>query len=122
MAKLYYHEGQWQLPGQQDKKAQRVDVPNEPKSLMGWLNARRVRAEEPDPIDTPDRETWAEAQGEVAPTPPERDPQEAQLMNRSRTAQEIVEFILDEAAVHQVENIMQALGTRVAELAKQVRA
>lgn len=38
-----------------------------------------------------------------------------------RTADDIVAFILDEAAVHQVENIMAAIGTRFGELAKEHR-
>lgn len=44
MAKLY-HNGQvegWQIPGQQDSKARRVDVPSSPADLAAWLNVRRV--------------------------------------------------------------------------------
>lgn len=44
-----YHNGKgegWQIPGQQDKGATRVDVPNSPADLCAWLNARRVPAAE----------------------------------------------------------------------------
>jgi hypothetical protein len=40
--KLYHHAGSWQLPGKQDRKAARVDVPGAPPELCAWLNARRV--------------------------------------------------------------------------------
>ncbi len=49
--------------------------------------------------------------------PLETKPMEA----KRRAAGEIVDFILDEAEVYQVENIMAALGTRFAELAKAAR-
>jgi hypothetical protein len=51
MPKLYYSLGRasdpelsdpWQVPGKQDKKAERVDVPGSPDDLAAWLNARRV--------------------------------------------------------------------------------
>ena len=43
MTKLYHGaDGTWQVPGQQDKKAARVDVPNPPAELAAWLNERRV--------------------------------------------------------------------------------
>jgi hypothetical protein len=45
MPKLYHHAGSWQLPGQQDKKAERVDVPGQPAELAAWLNSRRVPRE-----------------------------------------------------------------------------
>jgi hypothetical protein len=54
MTKLYHGpEGQgWQIPGQQERKAARVDVPNGPAELAAWLNERRVTAELPsEPID-----------------------------------------------------------------------
>jgi hypothetical protein len=40
-----YHNGTtegWQIPGQQDKKAERIDVPSSPADLAAWLNHRRV--------------------------------------------------------------------------------
>lgn len=46
MTKLYHGpEGQgWQIPGQQDRKAARVDVPSSPAELAAWLNERAVPA------------------------------------------------------------------------------
>lgn len=44
MTKLY-HNGQregWQIPGEQDKSAHRIDVPSSPAELASWLNLRRV--------------------------------------------------------------------------------
>jgi hypothetical protein len=49
------------------------------------------------------------------------DPAFEQAKARSRTASEIVDFILDEATVAQAGNILEALGTRFAELAKAAR-
>lgn len=48
MTKLYHGPaGQgWQVPGEQDRKAARVDVPNSPGDLASWLNARRVPREQ----------------------------------------------------------------------------
>lgn len=40
--KLYYWLGQWQLPGQQDKGADKVDVPTDAAGLCAWLNERKV--------------------------------------------------------------------------------
>jgi hypothetical protein len=45
MPKLYHHAEGWQVPGRQDKKAIRVDVPSTPPELAAWLNARRVPLE-----------------------------------------------------------------------------
>lgn len=43
MTKLYSNDaGAWQVPGKQDKKAERVDVPSSPEELAAWLNERRV--------------------------------------------------------------------------------
>lgn len=46
MTKLYHGpEGQgWQIPGAQDRKAARVDVPSSPAELAAWLNERHVWA------------------------------------------------------------------------------
>lgn len=40
--KLYYWLRDWQLPGQQHKSADRVEVPTTPAGLCAWLNERRV--------------------------------------------------------------------------------
>jgi hypothetical protein len=47
MTKLYHGpEGQgWQIPGQQDRKAARLDVPSSPADLAAWLNERAVPAD-----------------------------------------------------------------------------
>lgn len=43
MPKLYHQPGAgWIVPGQQDKAAVRVDVPNSPGELADWLNDRAV--------------------------------------------------------------------------------
>lgn len=44
MPKLYHNGAHWQVPGQQDKTAERVDVPASPVDLAAWLEARRVPA------------------------------------------------------------------------------
>jgi hypothetical protein len=49
--KLYMQpDGTWQIPGQQDRKAERIDIPNTPIELCAWLNERGVRAEPGRPI------------------------------------------------------------------------
>jgi hypothetical protein len=45
MPKLYHHADAWQVPGRQDRKAKRVDVPSSPPELAAWLNSRRVPLE-----------------------------------------------------------------------------
>src|SRR5688572_19849174 len=42
MPKLYYEEGSWIIPGVQGRKAERVDIPNQPGELATWLNDRSV--------------------------------------------------------------------------------
>jgi hypothetical protein len=51
MTKLYHGpEGfGWQVPGQQERKATRVDVPNAPAELAEWLNVRWVQREPQEP-------------------------------------------------------------------------
>jgi hypothetical protein len=44
MTKLYHGAEGWQIPGQQDKKAERVDIPTAPAELAAWLNERHVWA------------------------------------------------------------------------------
>lgn len=48
--KLYYDKAapegeQWEIPGQQARKAERLDVPTTPVSLAAWLNERCVPAD-----------------------------------------------------------------------------
>lgn len=42
MTKLYSNGALWQVPGRQDKTAERIDIPNSPDQLAAWLNDRRV--------------------------------------------------------------------------------
>jgi hypothetical protein len=42
MPKLYHNSARWQVPGQQDKTAERIDVPASPAELAAWLDARGV--------------------------------------------------------------------------------
>jgi hypothetical protein len=42
--KLYNNGHQWQLPGQQDKHADRVEIPTDAAGLCQWLNNRRLAA------------------------------------------------------------------------------
>jgi hypothetical protein len=54
MTKLY-HNGEpegWQIPGAQDRKAERIDVPNPPAELAAWLNERDVSPRVPAPNST----------------------------------------------------------------------
>lgn len=68
MTKLYHGAGGWQVPGQQDKDAQRVDVPNPPELLAAWLNERGVQADG----TIPDHEVVPT--GSTFDTPPASDP------------------------------------------------
>lgn len=45
MTKLYHNGALWQVPGRQDKAAERIDVPGPPDALAAWLNDRRVMPE-----------------------------------------------------------------------------
>lgn len=51
MTKLYHGpEGfGWQIPGKQEKKATKVEVPNAPAELADWLNDRWVQPDRSDP-------------------------------------------------------------------------
>jgi hypothetical protein len=68
----------WQVPGKQDKKAERVDVPGSPAELAAWLNVRgvplaeaqRTAGERPEPSD--EGHFW-EA-GPATKEPPRYDP------------------------------------------------
>lgn len=95
--------------------------------LANFLNARELVAgpspativgmsdEEIRQSNTP--EAQAAARERMSP-----DPSFAQHAAKARAADEICDFILNEAKVFQVENIMAAIGTRIAELAKEHRA
>jgi hypothetical protein len=51
MTKLYHGpEGfGWQVPGQQERKATRVDIPSAPAELAEWLNVRWVQRDPQEP-------------------------------------------------------------------------
>lgn len=124
---LYYNSIRpgdvWQIPGQQDKHASRVEIPTTPVALCQWLNERRV------PIclslvDTSKSAAQAYGFDPTAPQEPveappadNRPPALAMTPERlaSFTASQIEEFILDVATVAQVCRIFEAIGSRFAE-------
>lgn len=69
--KLYHHEGAWQLPGKQDRKAERIDVPDRAPELTAWLNDRRVPAA---PCTTADVDRGRDESHFWELGPPTRDP------------------------------------------------
>lgn len=129
--KLYHWLGRWQLPGQQDKGASRIDIPNTPAEMAAWLNERRV------PICLAQADPHASAvqyygfdptqpgSGDPAPRETEKPPvpcESPALISRpSDRADEIQNFILNEATVGEVEYIFACIGTRFAEMAKGAR-
>jgi hypothetical protein len=125
MAKLYYRAGQWQVPGYQDKGAERVDVPTSPETLASWLQARSVKAD-PTVWNDDDDETQlasaAESTADLRVRPQtEEPPRVSPAIARPPSCGELVEFVLDGATVAEVELIFSAIGTRFAELRKEAR-
>jgi hypothetical protein len=134
MPKLYHHAGSWQLPGQQDRQAKRVDVPNVPAELAAWLNARRVPATAVDELirnaalDRID----AEAAGvELEPIPqlaseakPPAPPPPAPAIKPpaiGASADELVDWLFDHASNSQIHDVMSAITDRFAEAIKHTR-
>jgi hypothetical protein len=103
--KLYHFAGTWQLPGQQDKGASRVEIPTDASGLCHWLNERRVRIAMPlqEPVNGP--------QSTASPSAPISGPSSPATLSAS----EIEAFILDRASVAEVERIFACMGTRFAE-------
>lgn len=98
--KLYFHVGRWELPGQQSKGAERVDIPNNPAALCAWLNERRV------PIVMPLHSPPAAESRPAAPVP---------AAPSCATAADLEDFVLNRATIAEVERIFAALGARFAE-------
>ena len=121
--KLYQtSEGVWFRPGTiNPKSATRVDIPGDSEGLVHFLNdyRRELLGGGQQPIfDTPEEYLAAQSPKVVPLRPADFD---SANPDKAARADEIVAFILDEAAVHHVENIMAALGTRVGELVKASR-
>lgn len=134
--KLYHNGDVWQLPGKQDKKAIKVEVPTAAADLAEFLNARHVPA---GPIETDDMDeeefsefvekhdppinmaTAAIAAGLVTGKPTYAEQfaaaRQAERQTQFRT-DEIVDFLYDTASVNQVSQIHAAIGTRFAEAIK----
>lgn len=109
--RLYLHQGVWQVPGKQDRHAERVDIPTDTAGLCAWLNDREDSKYNPEPEPL----TLSPDLG------PPRYPDPKPDYTRDFTATEIEDFILNRASVAQVGNIFECLGTRFAEQRK-VRA
>lgn len=123
MTKLYHDAGEgWQIPGQQSKAAERIDVPNPPAELAAWLNARQVPPEG-DAFDglVPGNAAAHELLAEFRGHKPEPQLASAPAIPRPPSCGELVEFVLDGATVAEVELIFSAIGTRFAELRKEAR-
>lgn len=109
MPKLYHEAGQWLVPGHQSKRATRVDIPSSPPELADWLNMRKVGSNPPAfdaalaPVELITESPPCQA---MAPRP------------APKTADGILDFILDEATVDQCANILSCIGTRFGELIK----
>lgn len=95
-----------------------VEVPTDKAGLIAYLNGMvdEQRADGPrdslggSQAERPIDEAVLQPRTTAAP-----DPAFEATKARSRTSQEIVEFVLDEATVAQVENIFRALGARFGE-------
>lgn len=128
--KLYYIGGVWQLPGQQDKKAMRVDISTSPADFCAFLNDRKVSrlpVDEAEDIPEADEAFWEKAvlrgppgapKGPEGPDGPPGVSIGESLARASWTATEIEDFILNSADVNQVANIFAKLGTRFAEIVR----
>lgn len=101
MPKLYHQDGQWIVPGQQQRHAVRHDIPATPGELAEWLNERTIPR---DPIKS----------DETASDPTAHQPaiQSAAAIDPTT----ITEWIMDTATPAQVEQCFAALGVRFQEL------
>lgn len=95
------------------------DIPTDKGGIMEYVNSLMERASAQAHI-----ELTGTVEGHEKPAKASEpvDPSFAVHAAKARTADEICDFILNEAKVFQVENIMAAIGTRIAELAKEHRA
>lgn len=119
--KLYNHQGQWQLPGQQDKKAAKLDVPTSAPDLCAFLNARQVSF---DPVsysagEPKDEDPMGDG-SDYGVTPivdkPIHHVEHVTGALSVTDISDVEDFILNRASVAQVENLFARLGTRFAEL------
>lgn len=123
-----YHEAEtgWIVPGQQGRKATRVDVPTSPpEALADWLNARRVGVEpgaaEAEPASTV-LDPSPEAPQEPARAAPSdncpachRNDRAALKIAQSGDIDALAGWLMT-AQPWQVERLFEALGARFAEL------
>ena len=122
--KLYHHDGVWQLPGKQDKRATKVEVPTASEGLCDFLNDRNVPAfpvfeaesvasgAETDHLNEEEFTSFVEAKPTYVDT--HNAYKQAERQTQFKT-DEIVDFIFDVASVNQVSQIHGAIGTRFAE-------
>lgn len=115
MPKLYHENDQWLVPGTQSRKALRVDLPNQPHALAEWLNERVVSPTivETDRLSEEEFAEVVEVKERTDFAPP------VVKTTTPKTADGIIDFILDEATVDQCANILSCIGTRFGELIKQ---
>jgi hypothetical protein len=121
MTKLYHDKGAWVIPGNQERGAERVDVPSAPQALADWLNYRRVPpiAVPTQPAPSPPAPAAA-APPNTPPTvggepPNERKQRAAELLAMGDDADAIAAWILG-AAPWQIERLFGTIGARVSEL------
>lgn len=117
--KLYLFEGRWQVPGQQDKKAERREVPTDTAGLCAFLNNLFADVGEPGcPEEVAPFDQLLDAPA-VVELPIHRpvmvEEKQAERIQNQFTTSEIEDFILNRATVAQVGNIFECLGARFAE-------
>lgn len=126
MPKLYHNGQAWQVPGQQDNGATRVDVPTSPAEAAAWLNARAVPAhtegEAPDLVSQLANQRNPELEQHVAKCADQAKARELEEARRKAasaaaalerdSAEHVAAWIFDQATPAQVEQLFAALGTR----------
>lgn len=126
MPKLYYNGHTWQVPGQQDSTAERIDVPTSPADAAAWLNARGVLAHAGSPArPLPSQLTEAhnpELEQHVGKCATQAQARQLELAEaraaraikdaRDGAADAIANWIFDEADAHQVHQLFGALSDR----------
>ena len=135
MPKLYHNGHAWQVPGQQDAGATRVDVPTSPADAAAWLNARRVPssidaggspAELPPQLADARNTELEEAIARNAETmrthalnlAEQKAATAARAIERD-SAEHVAAWIFDQATPAQVEQLFAAIGARFHELRKE---
>jgi hypothetical protein len=100
MAKLYYDDRRWVVPGKQGRAAVRVDIPSNPDALAAWLSEHDVRPGVAD-YYPPD-----------APAAPGEAPDAGAASAIQRGADAVAAWLFDIATQAQVEAVFAALGCR----------